>query len=109
MQPREATDHGHLQAARQPTPSRRTPAGLGTRATRSSSPSSEAARHSLQLTRPVPGMAEHIEAVERQGWRMNQFTSFPVNNNIAIVALFRRVDALVPLPAPVDEEVEEDG
>jgi hypothetical protein len=49
-----------------------------------------AVSHSPSLTRPIGGMAERIEAVERVGWHMDQFTAVPYKDNITVVALFRR-------------------
>ncbi len=49
-----------------------------------------AASHSPSLSRPVADVAEMIEAVEAQGWKMDQFTAVPWDKNMTITALFRR-------------------
>lgn len=46
--------------------------------------------HSPSLSRPIAGVAEMIEAVENQGWRLEQFTSVPYKDNMTVVGLFRR-------------------
>ena len=51
-----------------------------------------AASHSPKLSRPVADVAEMIEAVEAEGWRVDQFTAVPFDNNMTITILFRRTD-----------------
>ncbi len=46
--------------------------------------------HTAALSRPISGVAEMLEAVEAVGWKMDQFTSVPWDNNMTIVCLFRR-------------------
>ena len=46
--------------------------------------------HSPQLSRPISGVAEMIEGVEAAGWRLDQFTSVPYDNNMTVTCLFRR-------------------
>ena len=46
--------------------------------------------HSPSLSRPIAGVAEMIEAVEKQGWQLEQFTSVPYKDNMTVVGLFRR-------------------
>lgn len=48
-----------------------------------------AASHSPRLSSVVPGVAEQIEAIEAQGWRLDQFTSVPYEDNITTTCLFR--------------------
>lgn len=47
--------------------------------------------HTPELSRPVAGVAEMIEAVEAEGWRVDQMTSVPYKDNMSIVCLFRPV------------------
>lgn len=49
-----------------------------------------AVSHSPKLSRPVADVAEMIEAVEEEGWRVDQFTAVPYDNNMTITILFRR-------------------
>lgn len=46
--------------------------------------------HTAELSRPIGGVAEMIEAVEAQGWRVDHFTSVPYKDNMTVVCLFRR-------------------
>lgn len=46
--------------------------------------------HTAELSRPISGVAEMIEAVEAQGWQVDQFTSVPYNDNMTVVCMFRR-------------------
>lgn len=46
--------------------------------------------HSPALSRPIAGIAEMIEAVEAEGWRVDQFTSVPYKDNMTVTCLFRR-------------------
>lgn len=46
--------------------------------------------HSPSLSRPISGVAEQIEAIEGEGWRLDKFTSVPWKNNMTVVCLFRR-------------------
>jgi hypothetical protein len=49
-----------------------------------------AMHNSPSMSHPISDVAEMIEAVEGEGWRMDQFTSVPYKDNITVVALFRR-------------------
>ncbi|WP_034089219.1 hypothetical protein [Streptacidiphilus albus] len=49
-----------------------------------------AVSHSPVLSRPIADIAEMIEAVEREGWHLDQFTSVPWKDNMTITGLFRR-------------------
>ena len=51
-----------------------------------------AVSHSPSLSRPIAGIAEMIESVEKQGWRLEHFTSVPYKDNMTVVGLFRRAD-----------------
>jgi len=46
--------------------------------------------HTPSLSRPIPGVAEMLESVESQGWKLDQFTSVPYKDNMTVVGLFRR-------------------
>jgi len=54
-----------------------------------------AVSHSPSLSRPIQGIAEMIEAVEGEGWRVDQFTSVPYKDNMTVTCLFRRVPTTV--------------
>lgn len=64
-----------------------------------------AVSHSPVLSRPIADIAEMIEAVEREGWHLDQFTSVPWKDNMTITGLFRRAVPQVAMtsarwPAP---------
>lgn len=66
-----------------------------------------AVSHSPSLSRPIGGVAEMIEAVEAEGWRVDQFTAFPYKDNMTVAVMFRR--AMVPQPLQLPQQAQQYG
>lgn len=48
-----------------------------------------AMHNTLSMSHPVADVAEQIEAIEAEGWRLDQLTAVPFKDNVTNLCLFR--------------------